>query len=120
MLQRRVRCTPRRDRKARALREQRIEADRLLLATQSALETDADCSTPTSRAAFEAAMRRLRACSRDSGFRQPNGGGYRETLEQATADPSTLTEPFAAPRMDRAVQRALQGRRIDEVGEDCR
>ena len=108
------------DREARAVREQRLEADRLLEATQSALATDADLLDADSRAAFESAMRRLRALLREAPAAEADGGSYREALEQATADLSTLTEPFAAMRMDRAVQRALQGRRIDEVDEGVR
>jgi molecular chaperone HscA len=108
------------DREARAVREQRLEADRLLEATQSALATDADLLDADSRAAFESAMRRLRALLREAPAAEADGSSYREALEQATADLSTLTEPFAAMRMDRAVQRALQGRRIDEVDEGVR
>jgi molecular chaperone HscA len=95
------------DLQARALREQQVDADRLLAATQTALDADADLLDATERAAIETAMRRLKASAQGS-----DAGAIKADLEALGRG----TEPFAARRMDRAVRQALAGRRLDELG----
>ena len=103
------------DREVRALREQKLEADRLLEATQSALASDGDLLDDEARSVFDLAMKRLRGLLREDAGEPAAMEAYRVRLQDATDELSALTEPFAAARMDRAVQRALQGRTIDEI-----
>ena len=95
------------DMKARALREQQVEADRLLAATQVALDADGDLLAPAERDAIAAAMRELKAASQ---------GDDPRAIESRISALAHGTEDFAARRMDRAVRRALAGRRLDEIG----
>jgi molecular chaperone HscA len=95
------------DMKARALREQQVEADRLLAATQVALDADGDLLEPAERDAIAAAMRELKAASQ---------GDDPRPIEARIAALAQATETFAARRMDRAVRQALAGRRLDEIG----
>jgi molecular chaperone HscA len=95
------------DMKARALREQQVDADRLLQATQVALEADGDLLDAAARETIAAAMRDLRAVSQGEDAR---------AIEARITDLARETETFAALRMDRAVRQALSGRRLDEIG----
>jgi molecular chaperone HscA len=95
------------DMRARALREQQVEADRLLSATQVALDADGDLLSVQERDAITGAMRGLHDVAR---------GDDPRSIEGAIEVLARGTEDFAARRMDRAVQRALAGRRLDEIG----
>jgi molecular chaperone HscA len=95
------------DMKARALREQQVDADRLLQATQVALEADGDLLDAAARETIAAAMRELRAVSQGEDAR---------VIEARITDLARETETFASLRMDRAVRQALSGRRLDEIG----
>ena len=95
------------DMKARALREQQVEADRLLSGTQVALDADGDLLEAGEREAIAATMRALRAVAQSDDPRPIEAGI--DALARATED-------FAARRMDRAVRQALSGRRLDEIG----
>lgn len=95
------------DMKARALRERQVDGDRLLAATQVALQADGDLLDEAERQGIVTLMRALKTviASSDAG-----------AIESATTALSRGTEDFAARRMDRAVQQALAGRRLDEIG----
>jgi len=95
------------DMKARALREQQVDADRLLSATQVALDADGDLLDPGERESISALMRELRGIAQGDDPRRIEAGI--EALARSTED-------FAARRMDRAVRQALTGRRLDEIG----
>ena len=95
------------DMEARALRERQVDADRLLAATQVALEADGDLLESLERDAIQGWMRALKLCAQ---------GTDAVAIESATAQLARGTEDFAARRMDRAVQQALSGRRLDEIG----
>jgi molecular chaperone HscA len=95
------------DMKARALREHQVDADRLLAATQVALDADGDLLEAAARTRIETAMRELR------------GAALKDDALQIKArldDLARETEDFAARRMDRAVSQALSGRRLDDLG----
>ena len=94
------------DRDARALAEQRVEAEALLASIAAALVADGDLLSAQERSALEAAMSELRV-KRD--------GADHRALKEAVAALNRTSEPFAARRMDRAVSGALAGRRVDEV-----
>ena len=94
------------DMKARALVEARVDCDRMLLASASALAADGDLLTPEERAAIDALM----AATRDAlALADP------AQIEAATQTLAKGTEAFAALRMNRGIQQALAGRNIETV-----
>jgi molecular chaperone HscA len=95
------------DAKARALAEARVEGDRVVAATESALATDADLLDPDERAAVDQAL---------ADVRRLRDGDDRAALVQAVEALNRVTGEFAARRMDRGVARALAGRRVDALG----
>ncbi len=94
------------DMQARALAEARVDADRMLLATQSALDADGDLLDAGERAAIDALMAALRR-ARD----EADAAG----IEAATRTLAAGTEAFAAERMNRGIARALAGRQIESL-----
>ena len=91
----------------RALREARVEADRLLAATETALAADGDLIEEAGeRASIDAALVALRDVA---------AGGDRDAIEARVKSLAAAAEPFAAARMNRGIRRALAGRRVDEV-----
>ena len=95
------------DMRARALREQQVDADRMLEAIQAALDADADLLSALELADIQQQMRDLRQVAQTSDDPQ--------TLEAAVQALARATETFAARRMDRAVQRALAGQSINDL-----
>ncbi len=91
------------DMRARALVEARVDADRLLLATRSALQADADLLEPQERAAIDVAMDALRSSA---------AGDEAAAIEAAGKALGQVTEAFAAQRMNRGIARALSGKNI--------
>lgn len=94
------------DMQRRALQEARVEGDRMLLATASALDADADLLDEAERAAVDGLMHQLREriTSDDTA-----------AIEAATKSLAEGTELLAARRMNRGIQQALTGRRLDEI-----
>ncbi len=97
------------DMRARALREQQVEAQRLLEATQAALAVDADLLDAAERTSLQALVDRLRdaAVATDP-----------DRVKAAVDALAHGTEEFAARRMDRSIRAALAGRRVDDVMAD--
>ncbi|MEC5396820.1 Fe-S protein assembly chaperone HscA [Uliginosibacterium sp. H1] len=94
------------DMHARALREQQVEADRLIDATRQALAADAALLSAEERSAVDQAIDAL-AILRQGDDHLAIKAGI-EALSRATAD-------FAARRMDQAIRNALTGSRIDNL-----
>lgn len=94
------------DMKLRALREEQVEAERMLLATQSALDADAALLSPEEQQQVQALMADLRAKA---------GGDDHIAIKAAAEALAHGTEDFAARRMDNSVRRALSGKRLDEL-----
>ena len=94
------------DMKERALRESRVEAERMTLATRAALATDGDLLSAEETAAIEALLVQLEAT------RQGTDHAAIDTAVEALAQG---TEAFAAQRMNRGIQKALSGRRVTDV-----
>ena len=115
------------DMKARALAEARVDADRMLLATQSALDADADLLSGADRAEIDTLMVELMAALKNTvGGPLPNvTSGAPETSALPTADAAAIeaatkalaqgTEAFAAARMNRGIRTALAGKNISTV-----
>ena len=100
-------ATAAQDMQARALAEARVDADRMLIATQSALDADGELLGVQERADIDALMVQLRAtvaASTDA-----------KTIEAATTSLAKGTEAFAAERMNHGIQQALAGRNVETL-----
>ena len=95
------------DMKARALVEARVDADRMLLATQSALDADGALLNGTERSEIDALMLSLRAIAANS-----TDAAAVETATEALAHG---TEGFAAARMNAGIQKALSGKNVESL-----
>ena len=99
-------ATAQQDMQARALVEARVDADRMLLATQSALDADGGLLSEGERAIIDASITALRA------GRESNDAALVEAATKALAD---ATEAFAAQRMNAGIARALSGRKVESL-----
>ncbi len=98
--------TAEQDMAARALVEARVDADRMIAATRSALAADPDLVDTQELATIEQLMAALSAAAQQ---------GQAADIEAATQALAKGTEAFAARRMNRGIQQALAGRKVDEV-----
>jgi molecular chaperone HscA len=92
---------------ARALAEARVDADRLLIATQSALDADGGLLPPDERVAIDALMQTLRDTL--------HGGADAAAIETATGALAKGTESFAARRMNQGIREALAGKNVSTL-----
>lgn len=99
-------ATAQQDMQARALVEARVDANRLLLATNSALAADGDLLKADERSAIDALMATLRETAK---------GADAAAIEAAIDALAKGTEGFAAERMNRGIQQALAGKKLEEV-----
>ena len=91
------------DLRIRALREQQVEAERMLVSVLAALEQDEGLLDATELAAIHEGINCLRSQSQRSDHR---------SIKNAIDELNRLTEPFAARRMDRSVRQALKGKNL--------
>ena len=98
--------TAQQDMHARALVEARVDADRMLMATQSALDADGGLLSASERQAIDALMQALRAATPSTDA---------AVVEAATKALADGTEAFAALRMNQGIARALSGRQIESL-----
>ncbi|MFP5398709.1 MAG: Fe-S protein assembly chaperone HscA [Gammaproteobacteria bacterium] len=94
------------DMAARALREARVEAERMVLATRSALAADGDLLTDVERAEIDALVARAQAVA---------AGDDHRAIDAAVESLAHGTEAFAAMRMNRGIRAALAGRKVEDV-----
>jgi len=94
------------DMRDRALREARVETERMVLATRAALAADGDLLADGERAGIEALMRAAE---------QQALGEDAAAIDAAVKALADGTEAFAAERMNRGIRQALAGRRVEEV-----
>ncbi|MGK9064639.1 Fe-S protein assembly chaperone HscA [Stutzerimonas chloritidismutans] len=95
------------DKVARALREQLVDAQRLIEAVESAVETDGDrLLSEEERIAILAQVDTLRSLM-DS----PDGAAIEREIKRL----SQITDAFAARRLDSTVKAALAGRRLNDI-----
>ncbi|RZI57727.1 MAG: Fe-S protein assembly chaperone HscA [Rubrivivax sp.] len=95
---------------ARKLREARVEAERMILATQSALRADGDLLSDAERAGIAALQTDLLAKAQAD-----DAVASADAIDAAVEALAKGTEAFAAARMNRGIQQALTGRSIDQV-----
>ena len=91
---------------ARSLREARVEAERMSLATRAALAADGDLLDAAERASIEALLVDLA---------QVAAGDNHAAINTAVEQLADGTESFAAVRMNRGIQAALTGRKLDDL-----
>lgn len=94
------------DMQARKLREAKVEAERMTLATRSALAADGDLLDAGELDAIEALLRMLADTAE---------GDDANAIDAAVESLAKGTEAFAAERMNRGIQQALAGRNIEQV-----
>ena len=97
------------DKVARVLREQQVDARRLLEAVEAALLADGErLLEADERLAIEAQMQQLRELM---------AGSDGLAIEQQTKRLTQVTDAFAARRLDATVKAALAGRSLNEIEE---
>jgi len=94
------------DMERRALKEQQVEAERVIEATEQALAIDASLLDEAERAALDAAIATLRSAAQ--------GQDSRAIKIQLEAFNRASNE-FASRRMDKSIRQALAGHKIDEI-----
>jgi molecular chaperone HscA len=99
-------ATAEQDMRARALVEARVDADRMWLATRSAMQADGDLLNQAERAEIDRLMAELL---------QAKTLEDAKAVEAATERLAQATEPFAARRMNKGIQSALAGKNIESV-----
>jgi molecular chaperone HscA len=99
-------ATAQQDMAARALVEARVDAERMRLATHSALKADADLLDAQERSAIDALIEALVVAERSEDA---------ATIEAATQALAKGTEAFAAMRMNRGIAQALSGKNVESL-----
>jgi molecular chaperone HscA len=94
------------DMQARAVTEARVDADRMLLDTQSALAADGDLLDEAERGEIDRLMQAVQAARTLTDAK---------AIEAITLTLSKGTEAFAAKRMNRGIQKALSGKNIAAI-----
>jgi len=98
--------TAEQDIQTRALVEARVDADRMWLATQSALQADGDLLSEEERSHIESLMAATLEAKKIEDA---------AAVEAATEALAKGTEAFAAQRMNRGIQNALSGQHIETI-----
>jgi molecular chaperone HscA len=95
----------REDEAARTLREQQVEAERLIEAVGQALAADAALLAPEERAGIDRCLAEAAAA---------RAGTDVARIKRAIQELDRVTQPFAQRRMDANIRRALAGHRLEE------
>jgi molecular chaperone HscA len=96
----------REDMEARRLREQQVEADRVVEALDAALAADGEALLDAGeRQAIDGARQALV---------EARSGGDAETIKRAIQGVEKAGESFVARRMDQSIRRAMAGHRVEE------
>jgi molecular chaperone HscA len=96
------------DMKLRALREQQVDAERLIDAIANALSKDADLLNAQERAQIDGLMQSLS---------QAKAGDDKDAIVAGIAALSKGSDDFASRRMDKAISSALTGKSINSLSE---
>jgi molecular chaperone HscA len=98
--------TAEQDMRERSLRESRVDAERLVLATRAAMQADADVLPASQRGAIDALLVAVEAVREGDNHHQ---------IDAAVEALAKGTEAFAAERMNRGIRQALAGKRVEDV-----
>lgn len=96
----------RQDMQLRLLREQQVEAERVLEAVSAALASDAALLNEAELAEIRQSLNQLSTVKQ-----QDDTAAIKAAIEHT----NQLTDEFAARRMDKSIRLALQGHKVDEV-----
>jgi molecular chaperone HscA len=91
---------------ARAIRERRVEAERLLAATRAGLEQGAELLEPGERERIEASMQVLADAAKLEDTR---------AIDLRIEELDHLCKPFAERRMDASIRKALAGQSLTDI-----
>lgn len=94
------------DMAARMLREQQVDADRVLVALRAALRADGELLRADERETLHVAMRELERVAT---------GSDSQAIKAAIAALDAQSAGFASRRMDRSIAAALVGQRLDQL-----
>lgn len=94
------------DMNARALREARVEAERIIEATRSALAQDGDLLSPQERQQLDRQIQDVAVTAQ---------GDEAAEIDRVVQALSRGTEAFAAARMNRGIRQALAGRNVKDI-----
>ena len=98
--------TAEQDMHARSLRESLVEAERMVLATHSALAADGDLLSADERGAIDALV---------AAVEQARSSTDHAVIDAAVEALAKGTEAFAAHRMNRGIRQALAGRAVEDL-----
>jgi len=90
----------------RALHEERVEAERICVATEKALRVDAALLEQGEGEAISAALQAVREAAR---------GTVSHAIHSRIEELDRISKPFAGRRMDRSIAQALSGRAVTEL-----
>ena len=94
------------DRKARGLREQQVNAERLLETVRAALQADGDLLNEQERSDIDQQLEQLEQLSKTE-----DQGAIARQIQKV----NQATHEFASRRMDATVRRAFAGRQLEEI-----
>ena len=94
------------DKISRALAETKVEANQLIELTQKALDADKDLLSDSELSSIKNDLKDLINVLNSSN---------NDKIKEATKQLNTKSEPFAAKRMDRSIQKALTGKSINKL-----
>ena len=94
------------DKTSRALAETKVEANQLIELTQKALDADKDLLSDSELTSIKNDLKDL-----INTLNSENN----DKIKEATKQLNTKSEPFAAKRMDRSIQKALTGKSINKL-----
>ena len=94
------------DKASRALAEAKVDADRLILATKSALAVDGDLVDKEELETINALFTQIEKASTSSDH---------VLIESLSTELGRVTESFAAKRMNRGIHKALTGKKIESI-----
>ena len=94
------------DKNSRILAEAKVDANQLIELTQKALDTDKDLLTESELSQIKIGLKDLINALNSSN---------KDKIKEATKKLNSQSEPFAAKRMDRSIQKALTGKSINKL-----
>ncbi|MGB0223826.1 MULTISPECIES: Fe-S protein assembly chaperone HscA [unclassified Marinobacterium] len=95
------------DKERRALREQQVEADRLIVSLEAAIAEDGE--------QLLSDQERQDLLSEIDVLRSLRDGASSKAIESGVEHLAQVSDFFAARRMDQSIQKALQGQRVDQL-----
>lgn len=99
------------DLEARNLREQQVEAERIISALRAAMRQDGELLTNEEQQGLEQSIARMEAIVADADYRR---------IEAGVDELAKASDFFASRRMDQSISRALSGHSIDEIDKEAR